>query len=231
MRAAAIGHLGDSATGYEIERRQLLRRQVARRCVYGVDRNHIAVELARLSIWIHTFVPGLPLSFLDHNLVQGDSLTGVGTVEEAVTYLTEQSAGKKAKHGQGSVFEVLIAGWLEEAKQPLLRLARASDATRAELREVRDAAKEASERAEPVRRLFNLICAMRRGEADPFVAGVTCEAIDQHPQLASADLIRSFRRLRPGLTGAQKRPPEQGECGLHLLAFGCQEDHPGGERP
>jgi hypothetical protein len=39
LRAAAIAHLGDSAAGYEIERRQLLRRQVARRCVYGVDRN------------------------------------------------------------------------------------------------------------------------------------------------------------------------------------------------
>jgi hypothetical protein len=46
LRAAAIGHLRDSSTGYEIERRQPLRRLVARRCVYGVDRNQIAVELA-----------------------------------------------------------------------------------------------------------------------------------------------------------------------------------------
>ena len=48
---------------------KLLRRQIARRCVYGVDLNPLAVELARLSIWVHTFVPGLPLSLLDYNLV------------------------------------------------------------------------------------------------------------------------------------------------------------------
>ena len=40
-----------------------------RRCIYGLDMNEIAVELARVAIWIHTFVPGLPMSTLDHNLV------------------------------------------------------------------------------------------------------------------------------------------------------------------
>ncbi len=44
--------------------------------------NPLAVELARLSLWIHTFVPGLPLSFLDHNLVVGNSLVGIATIEE-----------------------------------------------------------------------------------------------------------------------------------------------------
>src|SRR5262249_40367927 len=45
----------------------LLRRQIARRCIYGLDLNPVAVELARVSIWIHTFVRGLPMSSLDHN--------------------------------------------------------------------------------------------------------------------------------------------------------------------
>jgi hypothetical protein len=44
-----------------IEDAQLLRRLIARRCIYGVDLNALSIELARLSIWIHTFVPGLPL--------------------------------------------------------------------------------------------------------------------------------------------------------------------------
>lgn len=66
---------------------QLLRRQVARRCVYGLDINPLAVELARLALWIHTFVPGLPMSNLDHGLVHGNSLTGIGTVDEAVDAL------------------------------------------------------------------------------------------------------------------------------------------------
>ena len=55
---------------------------IARRCIYGVDLNGLAVQLARLAVWIHTFVPGLPLSFLDHNLVHGNALVGVGTLDE-----------------------------------------------------------------------------------------------------------------------------------------------------
>jgi len=124
LRAAAVSHLGDAAVGYEIERRQLLRRQVARRCVYGVDRNPLAVELARLSLWVHTFVPGLPLSFLDHNLVQGDSLTGIGTIGEAVSYLTAQASGKRGRHGQVTIFEQVIDDTLQRAAEPLHRLAR-----------------------------------------------------------------------------------------------------------
>ena len=57
-------------------------RLIARRCIYGVDLNTLSVELARLSIWIHTFVPGLPLTVLDHNLVHGNALVGIGTIEE-----------------------------------------------------------------------------------------------------------------------------------------------------
>ena len=44
----------------------------------------------RLSLWIHTFVPGLPLSFLDHNIVCGNSLVGIATFEE-VSRLIEQA--------------------------------------------------------------------------------------------------------------------------------------------
>ncbi len=66
------GHLDD---------RQIVRRMVLKRCVYGVDKNPMAVELAKLSLWLHTFTVGAPLSFLDHHLRCGDSLFGcwVGT--------------------------------------------------------------------------------------------------------------------------------------------------------
>ena len=47
----------------------------------------MAVELARLSVWIHTFVPGLPLSFLDRNLIVGDSLLGIGSLQEINDFL------------------------------------------------------------------------------------------------------------------------------------------------
>ncbi len=49
---------------------------VARHCLYGVDKNPLAVELARLSLWVEAYAEGLPPSFLDHRLIHGDSLTG-----------------------------------------------------------------------------------------------------------------------------------------------------------
>lgn len=49
---------------------------VARRCLYGVDRDPMAVELARMSLWLETGAEGWPLDFLDHRLMCGDSLTG-----------------------------------------------------------------------------------------------------------------------------------------------------------
>ena len=52
------------------------RRRVVERCVYGVDLNPLAVELAKLSLWLHTVSYGKPLSFLDHHLRCGNSLIG-----------------------------------------------------------------------------------------------------------------------------------------------------------
>ena len=54
----------------------LCRRLVAVHCLYGVDKNPLAVELAKLSLWLESHAEGFPLTFLDHRLVLGDSLTG-----------------------------------------------------------------------------------------------------------------------------------------------------------
>ena len=54
LRQAAKNALGELADTVIIEDGQLLRRMIARRCIYGVDLNAITVQLARLSIWIHT---------------------------------------------------------------------------------------------------------------------------------------------------------------------------------
>ena len=60
----------------QLDDRHIIRRMVLKRCVYGVDKNPMAVELAKLSLWLHTFTVGAPLSFLDHHLCCGDSLFG-----------------------------------------------------------------------------------------------------------------------------------------------------------
>jgi hypothetical protein len=64
-------------TGVSQERAlAMCRRLVAVHCLYGVDRNRMAVELAKLSLWLESYAEGLPLTFLDHRLVRGDSLAG-----------------------------------------------------------------------------------------------------------------------------------------------------------
>ena len=59
-----------------LDDRHLIRRMVLKRCVYGVDKNPMAVELAKVSLWLHSFTVGAPLGFLDHHLRCGNSLFG-----------------------------------------------------------------------------------------------------------------------------------------------------------
>jgi hypothetical protein len=53
------------------------RRQIAQRCLYGVDKNPMAVDLAKLSLWLATLAKDHPFTFLDHSLRHGDSLVGL----------------------------------------------------------------------------------------------------------------------------------------------------------
>ena len=61
--------------------RAALKRQVAERCLYGVDLNPTAVQLARLSMWLTTLAADRPLTFLDHHLAAGNSLLGASITD------------------------------------------------------------------------------------------------------------------------------------------------------
>lgn len=180
LRDAAYNALGKLGATYEIERSSLLRRMVARRCIYGVDLNPIAVDLARLAIWIHTFVPGLPLSFLDHNLVCGNSLTGVATLDEALEVLDPERVP-----GAFSLARQSIEEFLERGADALKRLARTAEATATDVEVAREAHREALERVEPARMLFDLVVANRLGEAD--VPGLNVR-VDEKAIEKSSDL-------------------------------------------
>ncbi|WP_395334283.1 N-6 DNA methylase (plasmid) [Novosphingobium sp. BL-8H] len=95
-------------------------RDVVSRCIYGVDRNPMAVELAKVALWIESVSPGKPLGFLDGNIRCGDALLGVfdldalelGIPDEAYKPLTGDSkeaakyylkANRDAKAGQGTL--------------------------------------------------------------------------------------------------------------------------------
>jgi hypothetical protein len=54
----------------------ICRRMVTVHCLYGIDQDRLAVELAKLSLWLESFAEGLPLTFLDHRLIVGDSIAG-----------------------------------------------------------------------------------------------------------------------------------------------------------
>lgn len=64
------------------ERSSLARRLVANRCLYGVDVNPLAVEMAKLSMWLVTLARDAAFTFLDHALKCGDSLLGVHTLDQ-----------------------------------------------------------------------------------------------------------------------------------------------------
>ena len=64
------------ASDIDESERAVIRRTIAERCLYGVDLNPMAVQLARLSLWLTTLAAERPLSFLDHRLQVGDSLIG-----------------------------------------------------------------------------------------------------------------------------------------------------------
>ncbi|HQQ69463.1 MAG TPA: hypothetical protein PLL92_04000, partial [Alicycliphilus sp.] len=67
---------GWAVTDAQLDDRHIVRRMILKKAIFGVDKNPMAVELAKTALWLHTFTVGAPLSFLDHHLQVGDSLHG-----------------------------------------------------------------------------------------------------------------------------------------------------------
>jgi len=78
---------------------QYWRRLVVENCLYGVDINEMAVELAKLSLWLATMQIGRPLSFLDHHVKRGNSLLGV-SLEEVTAMLEKSVFNQETRHTQ-----------------------------------------------------------------------------------------------------------------------------------
>jgi hypothetical protein len=68
------------------ERLVYARRLVAQRCLYGVDVNPLAVEMAKLSLWLLTLAKDKPFTFLDHCIRSGDSLVGISSIEQLLRF-------------------------------------------------------------------------------------------------------------------------------------------------
>jgi hypothetical protein len=109
---------------------RLLKRLVMKRCLFGVDLNPMAVELAKLSLWLDSFTLGAPLSFLDHHLKAGNSLVGSSMAE--YTELRRDAQG--ATIGAG-LFAESHAFDPDEVLDELQHLLAISDATRDQVRQ------------------------------------------------------------------------------------------------
>ncbi len=115
-----------------LDDRHIVRRMVLKRCVYGVDKNPMAVELAKVALWLHTFTVGAPLSFLDHHLRCGDSLFGAWArsgIDKATDY--------------GS--PLLLHGSIAEAERSARSMQTIEDLTDAEIAEAHRSAETFAE--------------------------------------------------------------------------------------
>lgn len=75
------------------------RRLVAEHCLYGVDINPLAVEMAKLSLWLVTMDRQRPFGFLDDRFVAGDSLLGIASLDQLETLHLDPVAGRKLREG------------------------------------------------------------------------------------------------------------------------------------
>ena len=163
----------------------IIRRMVLKRCIYGVDKNRLTVELAKVSLWLHSFTVGAPLSFLDHHLRCGDSLVGL-RVRDATDEL----------HRLGGMFAGSAIAGAETATDGMQRIEEMSDADVAEVQESAVLFDGVEETTADLRGLLNFLCGwrwltagMKKSERDEF-EGPLVTTLGQHTAMAYELLAR-----------------------------------------
>ena len=102
------------------------RRLIAQRCLFGVDLNPMAVQLARLSLWLSTLAADRPLTFLDHHLLVGNSLIGASLDDLARQPPGSAAARRRPAPVASSLFDRAdLETVMRQAVQPLTRIAKA----------------------------------------------------------------------------------------------------------
>lgn len=149
IRQAAAEHHW-TVTDAQLDDRQIVRRMILKKTIYGVDKNPMAVELAKTALWLHTFTVGAPLSFLDHHLKCGDSLHG-----ERLPAVQQELQGLGMLFQQGELDRLALAA------ANLARVADLTDVDIAEARLSRKLAREAGEQVAPLHALLDFWRALR----------------------------------------------------------------------
>nr|WP_254452814.1 DNA methyltransferase [Roseicella sp. DB1501] len=156
--AAWTRHPGTRPTPAEDEDEDLLaRRLVAQRCLYGVDKNPMATDLARLSLWLATLARDHEFTFLDHALKSGDSLVGLTRGQiGALTWGDDR---------QGSLMSGFVRGRVAEAVRARTEIREAPDDVERAVQEARHRALEG--RMADVRTLGDAVLACFFGHDKP----------------------------------------------------------------
>jgi type I restriction-modification system DNA methylase subunit len=174
----------------KLEDTQLLQRVVMKRCIYGVDLNPMAVELAKVSLWLHSFTIGAPLSFLDHHLRCGNSLIGTTAREAEANMVKEES-------GQLNFLTGPFVGLLRAAE--IMRgVSTLSDATFAEVETSERLFKEFDQAAKPYKRLLDIYVSKYFGlkRADHFLRVYGTNAINANSENMNAADIAVYEDAR-----------------------------------
>ncbi|MDX5457480.1 Eco57I restriction-modification methylase domain-containing protein [Micromonospora tulbaghiae] len=108
---------GDTPDAQE-ERLLYARRLVTDRCLYGVDRDDMAVEMAKMSMWLVTLAKNRPFEFLDHAVRRGDSLLGITDLDQLLHLHLDPVQGRKIA-GHVTFFENTAGVMSSEVKEAL----------------------------------------------------------------------------------------------------------------
>ena len=177
----------------------IIRRMVLKRCIYGVDKNPLTVELAKVSLWLHSFTVGAPLSFLDHHLRCGDSLLGLRVLE----------ATEELNRFGGLFASSAIAG-AEAATEGMQRIEEMSDADVSEVRESAELFSGVEAATAELRGLLDLLCGMRWSTAGMTKKGRTAfesplvDILGQQPENAYSLLAKGPDAVDAGTSAAQE---------------------------
>ena len=149
IRGTAREH-GWAVTDAQLDDRHIVRRMILKKTIFGVDKNPMAVELAKTALWLHTFTVGAPLSFLDHHLKCGDSLHGerLDTVQRGMQSL-------------GMLFQMGELNRLDIAAKSLAQVADFTDVDIAEAQRSKLLAAEAQVQVAPLHALLDFWRALR----------------------------------------------------------------------
>jgi hypothetical protein len=146
------------------------RQLVVERCLYGVDISKMAVELAKLSLWLATMQPGRPLTFLDHHLKHGNSLLGVRLEEIAKVLsndpLNQQTVKTRMAESKGQYrlqTPSKIMETIEDANQKLLSITQQVVNQVEDIHVQENAYEEVQNSLQSYKRIGDLIIAQKMG--------------------------------------------------------------------